>query len=364
MHCKVSLTILLFFSALGAQAQTPEYSEHISRTFPISSFMTVDIANKYGRIQVIPWDKDSVQFNIEKRIRAKDAQKLEKLKRNVEFEFTPGQYYVLVRTKFGDGGSDMIKDIVDIAGSYLSSSNSVTINYTVMVPPRVALKIENKFGDVYFDDLDGSLSLILSYGNMKADRLDGRSEIKLTSGDCEINYVKDGQLDVSYGNVHITDAGKLLAQTRSSNVSIDKAISLKLDTRRDKIYLNSVASLSGNSYFSGINLVSLQNDLSFVCRYGNLTVNSIRRSFSMIDISSEFTDLALAFEKPASFTMELTHHQDVQFIYPRAISSLSTKVLDAENKLFTTSGTFGTGSPEAEVVIKATRKCSVTISQR
>jgi len=364
MRCKaiISFTLLLF--AIGLHAQVPEYTRHISRSFRINNSMTVDITNKYGRVQIITWDVDSVKFNIDLRIRAKDNQKLEKLKQSLEFEFTPGQYFVLARTKFGDSGSDVIKDIVDIAGAYLSTTNSVTINYTVMVPARVPLKIENKFGDVYFDDLEGPLNLILSYGDLKANRLNGRTEIKLTSGDGDVNYMKDGQLYISYGNIHIGETEKLIAQTRSSIVTIDKSANLKLDSRRDKVYLNEAVSLSGDSYFSNINVTSLQKDLNFVSRYGDFTMNNIQTSFSLINLSSEYTNLALAFEKPMLFNFELTHHQDVLFVYPKAFASLKTKVFDVENKIFTTSGTIGTGVTDSEVVIKAARKCSVTISQK
>jgi hypothetical protein len=52
------------------------------------------------------------------------------------------------------------------------------------------------------------------------------------------------------------------------------------------------------------------------------------------------------------------------FAYPRAIASLKTRVLDADSKLFSTSGSMGSGISGAEVTIKATRKCNLTISQK
>jgi hypothetical protein len=364
MRFKATLYCLLLGLTIGTQAQMPEYTRQISRSFRISNTMTVDISNKYGKVQVIPWNQDSVKFSIELRIRAKDKAKLEKLRQNVDFEFTTGSYFVIAETKFGANSTDVFKDIVDIAGSYLSANNSVTINYIVMVPAWATLKIENKFGDVFLDNLDGPLNLTLSYGDLKVNRLSGRTEIKLTSGDGEVGYIKDGQIFLSYGNLHIIETGNLFAQTRSSNITIDKADKLKLDSRRDKYYLNEVFSLSGSGYFSAINLTSLEHDLTFAGRYGDVAVNNIHRSFTSVNLTSEFTDLVLSFEKPMAFNAELIHHQEVVFLYPKAMASLKTSVLDAENKLFTTSGTFGAGTRESEVAIKASRKCNVSISQK
>jgi hypothetical protein len=240
----------------------------------------------------------------------------------------------------------------------------VTINYTVRVPAYLSLKIENKFGDIYLDDHQGNVNLILSYGDLKANRLNGRSEIKLTSGDGEINYLKEGQITLSYGNLHIRESGKLVTQTQSSVITIDRLGSLKMNSRRDKLFLNDLDYLNGESYFSNINIGALHNEISLNSRYGNLTINDIQRSFVLVNLSSELTDLALSFERPALFDFELTHFQSVTFVYPKTLARLSTKVFSVEEKIFTTTGYFGNGTPESRVIIKATRKCNITFSQK
>ena len=68
MRFKLFLYILL----IGIQnniAQVPEYSRHLTKSFRVTGTVAVEISNKYGKIQVIPWDKDSVRFDIDLRIR-------------------------------------------------------------------------------------------------------------------------------------------------------------------------------------------------------------------------------------------------------------------------------------------------------
>ncbi|MBN1143606.1 MAG: DUF4097 family beta strand repeat protein [Bacteroidales bacterium] len=364
MRFRFFISFLICLQVHELQAQVPEYSRQISRSFKVNSTATIEVSNKYGRVQVIPWETDSVKFSIDLRIRAKDKQKLEKMKQNVDFEFTSGQSYLVAKTTFGESSSDVFRDIVDIAGSYLSSSNSVNINYTIMVPSGAAMKIENKFGDVYMDDYEGSLNLVLSYGDLKANRLNGRTDIKLTSGDGEVNFIREGQVFVSYANMHIREASRLVTQTRSSVVTIDKTGSLRINSRRDKLFLNEVGSISGESYFSNITLGSLIKELNVSCKYGNFNLDGIQRTFSLINLNSELTNLTLAFEKPALFDFELTHHQTVAFVYPKALAKLTTKVSDPEEKIFLTSGKIGAGSGDSHVIIKAPRKCNITILQK
>jgi hypothetical protein len=364
MLCKTRLILLLVFVSINLKAQVHEYLHQVIKSFPVNNSVTVDVLNKYGKVQVMTWDVDSVKFLIDIRIKAKDEERLEKLKQNIDFEFIPGQYFIIARTKLREGGTDIFKDIIDIAGSYLSAGNSVTINYTIMIPDFTPLKIENKFGDVYMDDLNGNLNLTLSYGDLKANRLNGKSQIKLGSGDGEINYIKDGQLNISYADMHIREAGKLNGETRSSNITIDKLSILKLNTRRDKLYLNDLESLSGESYFSVINIGTLHNDLTMLCRYGDLNIDNIIKSFTQLNITSEYTDLTLGFERSLSFGFDLTHRQDIDFIYPKNLALLKTTLVNAEDKIFLTSGSFGTGTADSKVTITAQRKCDLTISYR
>jgi hypothetical protein len=334
------------------------------KSFHTGSPFTVDIGNKYGKVQIITWDFDSVKFVIDILIRSKDKSKLEKLKQTIDFDFTASQSYLVARTKLGDTGSDVIKGIVDIAGSYLPTSNSVVINYTVMIPDYAQLKIDNKFGDVFIDDMKGGLNLVLSYGDFTCNRLNAKSEIRITSGNAEINAIRDGIVFISYGNLHIRDCERLTADTRSSVVTIDRSASLKINSRRDKLFLNDIGSLSGSGYFSQLNGGNLHEEINYTGRYGSITLDKIMGSFTRVNITAEYADLSLGFEKPLQFNFELTHHQDVIFIYPKNLASLKTSVFNAEEKKLLTAGLFGTGLATSDVVINAPRKCKFTMTYR
>jgi hypothetical protein len=358
----ISMIFLILFMDL--HAQVPEYTRQVVKSFRAARPVTVDIGNKYGKVQVITWDIDSVKFVIDLRIRSKDGSKLEKLKQTIDFEFTTGQSYLVARTKLGDTGTDVFKDIVDIAGSYLSANNSVMINYTVMIPDYAQLKIDNKFGDVFIDDLNGNLNLVLSYGDLTCNRLNAKSEIRITSGNAEVNAIRDGIVFISYGNLHIRECERLTADTRSSNITIDRSASLKVNSRRDKLFLNDIGSLSGTGYFSQLNGGILREEVNFTGRYGNITLDKIKESFTQVNITAEYADVSIGFEKPPLFNFELTHHQDVVFVYPKSLASLKTRVVSAEDKQFLTSGIFGTGVASSNVVINAPRRCKLTLTYR
>jgi hypothetical protein len=341
-----------------------EFTNQVVRAYKISNATTIDVFNKYGKIHVMSWDKDSVKFIIDIRIRNKDNEKLNKIKESISFEFTPATYYVMAKTVIGSGSQDVFKDLVDIAGSYFSTQNQIKIDYTIMVPGYASLKLDNKFGDVYLDDRTGNLKLTLSYGDFKANNLDGNSSINMSSGDAEINSLNDGQLTVSYSNLHILKTQKLSLDSRSSNVSIDEANDLTLRSRRDKLILPRVRTLKGDSYFSEFSILGLEYELDYIFRYGSLTIDNIMKNFSSVVINSEYTDLRLSFERGSSYDLEITHHQDALISYPRSMGVLDQKVVNAAEKQKITYGRLGSGQSDARVTITAPKKCIISIIQK
>ncbi len=355
--------MLLCWSGLSVTTGQ-EFTNQIVRAYKISNETSVDILNKYGKIHIMSWEVDSVKFIIDIKIRNKDAAKLQKIKNNISFEFTPTTHFVIAKTKFGEGSDDAFKDLVDLAGSYFSSQNSITIDYTVMVPAYSTLKLENKFGDVYLDDREGNLNLTLSYGDFKANALNGHCIVKLSSGDGEINSLRSGQITTSYSNLHIISTQKLTLESRSSNITIDHIDELTLRSRRDKLILPGVRVMKGDSYFSEFSVLGLQEELDYIFRYGSLTIDNIEKGFSTINIQSEYTDLRLSFVKGAAYDIEITHHQDALLTYPRSIGTLEAKVLNAAEKQKLTYGRLGSAQSDSRVTISATKKCIISIIQK
>jgi len=364
MNYKGFLTLSLIFLLADTYCQSEEYSQTVRRSFLASDNVTVSVSNKYGTVSLATWDKDSVAITIDLIIKAKDSQKLEKLKNSIDFDFSSGQYFITANTVIGDGGNDIIKDIVDIAGNYFSSSNSVTINYNLMLPENLPVKIENRFGDVYAGDFSSNLRVDMSYGDFKANNLNGGCEISLASGDAEINYINEGQLSVSYSNLRIKRADKLYLETRSSNDNIEEVNEIKIDSRRDKIFLGESSIVTGDGYFTDFNITQAQNTVNLKLRYGSISIENILKDFSLVNLSSDYADMDLGFSGPLNFQFDLTQSPDVTFVYPKSYASLESEVVNEEEGILNFAGSFGQGSEASRVIIIASRKCELIISYK
>ena len=239
MNCKnLAFFILLILS--GEIVVSQSYSETINKTksYKVSAVTTVDITNKYGKIHIHSWEKDSVRFQIEVIVEADTRTKFDKLKDGIDFEFNGTEYYVMAKTEVGSKYTSLLDELKgltnEISDVFSSSESELKINYDVYLPEYVSLNINNKYGDVYMNTHKGDFNLELTYGDFKANKLLGRTDLEINFGDCFVYEVNNAKTIITYSELQIKKAKQLNINSKSSKLNLDDVGVLKVISKRDK----------------------------------------------------------------------------------------------------------------------------------
>ncbi|MBU0765867.1 MAG: DUF4097 domain-containing protein, partial [Bacteroidetes bacterium] len=289
--------LLLLLAVYGgiqhAGAQILTESRKVSRSFSANNETTVDIQNKYGKVHIVTWDKDSVRVIISMQLQSDSEERISELKRHINFDFTETPTYLIVRTDIGPSGKGFFGDLKDIARSLSSSGNEVQINYKVFLPEYVNLKVSNKYGDIYASSLSGDLTIRLDNGDLKADNFRGRADIEIQFGDAVVNSIGDGRISLNYAEIYAKEAGQLTIDSKSSKITIDKVESLKINSKRDKFYVKEIDKIYGSSSFSDFWIHYLSTEASCNIKYGHFNMEAVSAGFSFLNFTSRYTDLGL-----------------------------------------------------------------------
>ncbi|MEN8158284.1 MAG: hypothetical protein ABFS10_15130 [Bacteroidota bacterium] len=359
-------------TTLSAQDRTARRS--LSKQFQVSRESTLEVQNKYGKIQVVTWEKDSVSLEVDILLTESSTSKLKKLKEDISIGFSQNNGHYIARSKFKSEKGRIASELKSVSHTISGANQHVEINYTVHVPVYLKLVLSNKFGDIYMDDHQGHTDIELSNGVLKANQLKGTTNISLSFARGMVKSMESGTMKLAYSDMTLDVASQLDLESKSSSLNADSVNVLKINSRRDKLHIQRVEYLYGNSNFTQLWIYDFLKESNLYMKYGKLTIEHIIPEFSKIHVESEYTDLSLYFDEKSSYAFDILHHEKTVLRLPVDKIRVSEAVSGKEHLRTTgvkvgeggrgSEGVRGGEDPSGKVTIDALQKCFIILSTK
>lgn len=346
LYCKFLLAVMLagLVPLSSLQAQEYEKSRKLSQTFPATSETSVQIINKYGNIHILPWDNDSIRFDVSIKVVANKQSKVEKTFENIEIEFSETSYYVIAQSVFGNKKSPFWSDVTDFTSSMLNSGSNAQIDYTVYIPTDIEFSLDLKFGNLYMTDHNAKCQITISNGDFRGGNF---SELELdhSFGNVVLDTLRSGSANLSYTELRLEHAGDVRIESKSSKPSINSSESLKIKSQRDTWHFKNAGLINGETSFSHIEIEELNGDIILNTNYGSMRIDSYGGGFSMMNLVASYTDINMIFSGIPDYFLQVYYDRKTRMIYPKNPPLFVEKELEEEDKLLL-SGTIGNTSAE------------------
>jgi hypothetical protein len=277
------LALSLAFTITNARPDSEQRKE-INKTYQVSPATSLSFTNSFGRLHINTWDKNEVQVNIEIITRASSESKAKDMlgRININIDDSNPASAISFKTSLSNRNN--------------SGNQSFEINYNVSIPVNNPLYMKNSFGDAYLGDFKGSLTLDESYGNLKAEHLEGASKIDLSfgGGTSTIGSIRQGSLKVGYSNLDVGLIGQLEVNTQFSNIKIEKAMDVSLSAKYGEVKFGEVNSMDANVNFASFKIDQLEKKLVLDIEYGgNTSIGEVSKNIQNLQVESSFGPVKL-----------------------------------------------------------------------
>lgn len=328
-------------------------TKQIDKRYKVSPETRIEITNKYGKIALNTWDKDSVVFEIKIKVEDKKLSKLEKAISEIDFDITNSQHFLIFRTKVGENLSTLEKEFQRFKETLLPADGKMEINYTVWLPKSNDLKVENKFGDIYIGDYTGDVEIDLSNGNLKSHNFEGKTNLTLSFADATINQMVSGRMDCNYSDIYLKKADKLRIVSKSSDFEINEVLELDTDSRRDKFRIRYAEMIDAKGSFSNFRVNEITDRLTLRAEYGDVDIEKIAEDFSLLFIESKSADINLYFNEKSKFNFEITHTKS-ETDFSHEIKIEKEETLDEKENKVKLTGNYGGKTENTKLLINST----------
>jgi len=312
-------------------AQSYNMSKSYDKSFALTSEMEVSIINKYGDIQIINWEKDSVRIQVKIDINSPKENKAQKLFEAININFKNNFFYIVAETELL-GKSSLWTDLTDKTKQIFNTKTTSRIDYIIHIPKNTHLVLKNKYGSIYMGDYTGDLDIEVSNGDLKAHDILGKTKLNISFGDLYVNKIKNAVLQSSFAEAEIEEIEYLETHTKSSKLYIEQIKELNLDSSHDKYHIGEISSIYGKGYFTYLKIKELIDNVNFDQKFGALHFRGISNSVETFNLKTYKTDIHLSLNYENSYLLDFTTINPPQIQYPTGEYKKSEVVINEEDE--------------------------------
>lgn len=345
------LLIILSCIPFGAVAQSFNMNKSFDQTYALTENMEVNITNKYGDIQIIHWDKDSVRIQVKVNVTSHKENKAQKLFEAVDVKFKNNFFYVVAETEM-QGKNSVWNDISDVTKQLFNSKTSSRIDYTIHIPSSAHLVIKNKYGNIYLGDYHGELDMEVSNGDIKAHDLMGKTKLNVSFGDLYINRIEHAIIQTASAEAEIEEVKYLETHTRSSKFFIEEIDELIIDSNHDKYHIGELSQISGKGNFTFLKIKELSKEVNIDQKFGALHFRGIGKNVEKFNLKTYKSDIHLSLNYEDAYLLDFTTSNPPQIQYPTGEYKKSEVVINEEDEKKNIQITWGDEKGESVLPIR------------
>ncbi|RNI26055.1 hypothetical protein [Rufibacter latericius] len=323
----------------GAYAHTKV--KKVERSFKVDRSDKLDIENQFGRVDVQTWTKNEFAVEVTIVARAITEEKAQEILNKINVRINE------------DRAGNLISFVTEREPMQIKSSSekAFEINYMVKMPKSNPLRISNKYGSVQMPDFDGPTDIEVKYGKLMAGSLNNpknRITVAYSGGDCQISYMKGGDLTAKYSSMRLLGADDINTVTGYSSITIDKVDLLTMASRYDsKFMIGSAGQITGTGSYSGIKIGSLRESASLNVKYcSGFEISNVSSNFKKLELIGGYTGMALSFADNSAFNFEVDTEYG-NFKVDQDLANFSLK--EVRNTSGSFKGKYGKASPKGTV---------------
>lgn len=204
---QILLLVCCFLAVKTAQAEhviTYEEQKVIEKTFNVDPSHQLKVSNRYGKVNLQNWDNNQIKVKITIRTEESSRQRAKDALESVEIKQSADAQMINFETVINKRSESWWNNITNV------SNSSLSIDYEVYLPRYTGIIIKNSYGEVVVPDRDGRVDLNVSYGQLKAGRLNSASNLlKVAYSGVKVQSINEGSVDIKYGSLQLGAAKEL-----------------------------------------------------------------------------------------------------------------------------------------------------------
>ncbi|MDT7830019.1 hypothetical protein RQM65_15230 [Pricia sp. S334] len=274
----------------------------IKREFDVASDALLAVNNSYGNLNITSWNENRILIEVHVKTSGNREDKVQEKLDEIQIEFENSSNRVSARTILNKNESGW--------GWNWGRNNNVDmqIDYTIKLPVKSKVDLNNDYGSITLDRVDGHAKISCDYGRLDIGELNGRDNqlnFDYTSKSA-IGYIESGKISADYSGFTIEKAGNLIISADYTNSEVRQMENLQYSCDYGKIEIGKAKNVQGNGDYINVHLGTIHGNVDVNADYGSLKIDKMAADAGNIRIRTDYTGVKIGYDPDYHFNFEIS----------------------------------------------------------
>ena len=272
----------------------------IKKEFNVNSDALFKVKNSYGNLNITSWNENKVMIQVHIKTNGNNEDRVKERLNQIDVDFENSQSLVSAHTRFGEKSNNW---------SWWGKKNNVNVqvNYTIKLPVKNSVNLNNDYGNIYLDRVDGHAKINCDYGKIEVGELRGRNnELRFDyTSRSTFEYINSAEIIADYSGFTVEKAGDLVVKADYTNGIVEEMGNLDYSSDYGSLEVKSVNNVRGNGDYIGIKLGRVSGNVDVSADYGSLKINEMTADAGNLNIKTDYTGIKIGYDPSYYFDFEI-----------------------------------------------------------
>lgn len=270
----------------------------IHKEYDVSPSAGLEIDNSYGSIDIITWDENRTVIDVTITTHATSQSKADEKLKDISVDFTANGSLVKAITRFS-------KENKSLWNSWFGDDDnaSMEINYTIKMPVTNTVDLDNDYGSIRIDRLEGNARITCDYGQLIIGELMADNNyLNFDYTDkSTISYMKSGKINADYSGFTLDKVERLELNADYSRSEIGEVKNLNYNCDYGKVQVGKAEKVIGRGDYISNKLGIVSGNVNLNTDYGSIKIDRLTNGAKEVIIQSDYTGVKVGFDSDFSF---------------------------------------------------------------
>lgn len=270
----------------------------ITREFKVDPNALLEIHNSYGNLYITSWNENRTVIEVTIKTNSNNESKAQKKLDEIDVRFENSPSAVMARTIIQKEGWNW---------SWGNNNVHMEINYTVKIPVGNEVNLNNDYGAIFLDKINGKAIISCDYGRLELGSLNAdNNELNFDySSNSEISYMKSGSISADYSGFEILRAERIDLRADYTKSSFREIQHLTYSCDYGSVNIEQLTGkLDGNGDYLGVKIGQVSGSVGIRSDYGSIKIDRLTPQAGSVSIESDYTNIKIGYASGYDFDFE------------------------------------------------------------